>query len=100
MANANRDENRIPTLLGVSSVDIATPTKIAVNPSTNAVLTEGTTIISNALITDPFDSITVTYPDTATEVYTYKNGATTVGVVTVVYSDAVTKLILSTVVKS
>lgn len=38
MANAARDGNFKPTLLGVSSVDLATPTTIAVNPTTGAML--------------------------------------------------------------
>jgi hypothetical protein len=42
MANANRDENRVPTLLGVSSVDGITPTKIEANPTTNALFVEVT----------------------------------------------------------
>lgn len=49
------------------------------------------------------DYIAATYPNTSTEVYTYKLGGssgTTVGVVTVVYSDAVTKAIISSVTKS
>jgi len=41
MAQAARDQNRIPTLLGVSSVDFSTPTTVAVNPTTHAVLVEG-----------------------------------------------------------
>lgn len=38
MANARRDGNFKPTLLGVSSVDFETPTTIAVNPATGAML--------------------------------------------------------------
>ena len=53
-----------------------------------------------ALVTVPFDTITVAYPDTSTEVYTYKSSGTTVATVTVVYSDAVTKQILSSVTRS
>ena len=44
MANAPRDNNRIATLLGVSSVDLETPTRVAVNPSTGAVLIDGTSL--------------------------------------------------------
>lgn len=40
MENAPRDENRVTTILGVSSLDLVTPTKIAVNPVTNAVIVE------------------------------------------------------------
>ena len=41
-----------------------------------------------------FTKIEVTYPDASTEVYTYKLNGTTVGVVTVVYTDG-TKAVLS-----
>ena len=47
-----------------------------------------------------YDQILATYPDTSTEVYTYKLATVTVGVITVVYSDAVTKAIISSVTKS
>lgn len=40
MANAPRDGNRIPTLLGVSSSGFLIPTTVAVNPSTHAMLVE------------------------------------------------------------
>ena len=40
METAPRDDNRVTTILGVSSVDLTTPTKIAVNPITNAVIVE------------------------------------------------------------
>jgi hypothetical protein len=103
MANAKRDENRITTLIGVSSVDVTTPTLVAVNPVTNAIITEGTTIVNNSLIIKAFDYIAATYPTTSSEVYTYKtggSGGTTVGTITVVYSDAVTKAIITSVTKS
>jgi hypothetical protein len=59
--------------------------------------------MSNALITSAFDYIGVDYPDTSTEVYTYKTGGasgTVVGVITLVYTDAVTKNILESVTKT
>lgn len=40
MSNAQRDQNSVPTLLGVSSVDLVTPTTIAVNPVTHRVLVD------------------------------------------------------------
>ena len=40
MAQAKRDENRVTTLIGVSSVDLSTPANVAVNPTTNAVIVE------------------------------------------------------------
>ncbi len=40
MAQASRDQNRVPTLLGVSSTGFLIPTTVAVNPSTHAMLVE------------------------------------------------------------
>ena len=105
MGQSQRDENRVTTLLGVSSVNFSTPTTLAVDPTTHEILvqTTGTIKTLNTLITLPYDYIAVTYPDTSTEVYTFKlggSGGTSAGVITVVYSDAVTKQILSTVTKT
>jgi len=103
MAEAKRDNNRVPTSLSVSKIDGVTPVPNMANPSNGAQVVEGSINISNALITTPFDYIGVTYPDTSTEVYTYKLGGssgTTVGIITVVYSDAGTKEIISSVTKS
>lgn len=44
-----------------------------------------------------FDEIAVTYPTTSSEVYTYKLASATVGTLTVTYSDAVTKQIITNV---
>ena len=49
-----------------------------------------------------YDYLVVTYPNTTTEVYTFKtggSGGTTVSVVTIVYTDT-TKEFISTVTKS
>jgi len=40
MANAPRDNNRVPVIIGVSSVNLTTPVPIAVNPVTNALIVE------------------------------------------------------------
>lgn len=40
MADATRDENSQPVLIGVSSVDGETPIEIAVNPVTGALIVE------------------------------------------------------------
>lgn len=40
MANAKHDDNRNTTLIGVSSVDLATPTNVSVNPTTGALLVD------------------------------------------------------------
>lgn len=41
MAEAEIDDNREPTLIGVSSIDLETPTKIAVNPDSDGAGTPG-----------------------------------------------------------
>ena len=43
MTDAKRDNNRVTTIEGVSSVDSVTPALIEVNPATGAVLVEITT---------------------------------------------------------
>ncbi len=40
MANAARDQNNVPTLLGASSVDGVTPVKVYANPSTHRLLVD------------------------------------------------------------
>jgi len=40
MTDAKRDENRVPTLIGVSELDLKTPTNIAVDPITGEVLVQ------------------------------------------------------------
>lgn len=54
------------------------------------------------LVTEPFDYIGAAYPDTVTEVYTYKtggSGGTTVATITVVYTDS-SKNFVSTVART
>jgi hypothetical protein len=100
---AKRDENYTPTIIGVDSVNYTLPTTVAVDPSTHEMLVQGNVKTLNTLITKAYDYISVAYPDTSTEVYTFKTGGaggTTVGTITVVYTDAVTKLVLSTVTKT
>lgn len=41
MANAERDQNSVPTLLAVSSVDGVTPVTVYANPSTHRLLVDG-----------------------------------------------------------
>lgn len=51
MANASRDENFVPTLLGASSADGVTPVKVYANPSTHRLLTD-----AGAGVTGPISS--------------------------------------------
>lgn len=44
--DARRDDNAVPTWLGVSCVDGVTPIRIAINPATGGVKVDDTTVIS------------------------------------------------------
>lgn len=56
MAQASRDENRVPTLLGVSSIDNLTPTTAAVDPTTHEVLVKDGAITNGTQKTQIVDS--------------------------------------------
>jgi hypothetical protein len=62
MANARRDENSIPTLLGVSSVDGVTPIVVYVDPVTHRVLTDA---VTSSPLTTKGDIFTFTTTDAA-----------------------------------
>jgi len=60
------------------------------------------TFVQNTLLTAKWDAFSTAFPNTTTEVYTYKLGGlagTTVAIVTVVYSD-LTKTAISSLVKT
>jgi len=40
MAQSKKDENRVPTLIGVDKDDLTVPALIAVNPENNALIVE------------------------------------------------------------
>jgi len=44
MSWSTRDNNRVPVITGVSTLDLNTPTRIAVNPVTGAMLIDGTSL--------------------------------------------------------
>ena len=93
-----RDPNRIPAQLGISNADHETP----INPEVDADNLGWLVNINNALITKNYDYVGVAYPQSDTEVYTFKtggSGGTTVAIVTVVYTDS-TKADLSSVTLS
>ena len=56
MAQAKRDENRVTTLLGVSTIDGRTPTLIYANPYSNAILTDSNSYLTK--IDEPDSSTT------------------------------------------
>lgn len=46
MADANRDQNSVPTWIGVSCVDGVTPVRITINPSNGGIKVDDSTAIS------------------------------------------------------
>jgi hypothetical protein len=78
------------------SVGIKNVANSQIDPSTEAKQDDIITAIGGFQI-PPFDEVLATYPDTSTEVYTYRKSSSTVGVVTVVYSDAITKQTITSV---
>lgn len=46
MANAKKDDNDYPALIGISCVDGVTPVRVAVNPSNGGVSVDSSTVIS------------------------------------------------------
>ena len=70
----------------------------AFDESSNSLNTLG----GNGFQIDPYDYLSVDYPDTVTEIYTYKtggSGGTTVATLTTVYTSA-SKEVLSSVTKT
>lgn len=57
MADASRDQNNVPTLLGASSADGVTPIKVYANPTTHRLLVNAT-----AGVTGPGTSVDNTVP--------------------------------------
>lgn len=80
---------------GGGSMGILNVNNTKINPATEE------TLQSIAGFNIPaYNQILATYPDTSTEVYTYKLSGVSVGVITVVYSDAVTKNVITSVSKT
>ncbi len=75
MTQAKRDENRATTIIGVSSVDLATPTLVRVNPSTGALLTEISTFAIS--INEQTDSYTLVLTDAGKLIDMNKGSANT-----------------------
>lgn len=63
MGHASRDDNYVPTLIGVSYVDLETPEKIAVDPANNRMMVSAIVTGSGAT-TERYDY------DVATTIYT------------------------------
>ena len=101
MANAGLDDNRNPTIIAVSNVDNSTPVRLQANPSTHALITEAT-IALGGLNMPEYDYVSVAYPTSTTETYTFKtggSGGTTVATIAIVYTTS-TKDYISSVTKT
>lgn len=92
MADAKRDANRVPTLIGVSSSDGTTPTLAEIDPTT------GELLVKSSFIPPSYDYIGLTRTgDNITSIVfkTGGSGGTTVATLTLAYTgsdmDSVTK---------
>lgn len=65
-----RDANRVPALLGVSSVDGTTVLPAEINPATGALITETTVVVNNPTDVDNFNNVLV--DDTGTILFAAK----------------------------
>lgn len=63
MTSFPREDNRVPVVGGVSKVDMATPTTIATNPTTHAMVTEGSFSVSATTLNSGNNTLTVLYAD-------------------------------------
>jgi len=97
MANVNRDQNRITGAAAESSDGDNTIVPLQADPTTHRLKVEGVGGIG--IINENWDSVTVAYPTTSTEVYTFTYGGLAVATVTVTYTDA-TKEVLTSVVRT
>ena len=92
MTRARRDENRVPTLIGVSSADGETPLLLEVDPST------GELLVKTSFVPVNYDYIGLTYTGDNLTTVVYKSGGsggTTQSTLTLAYTgsvlDSVTK---------
>ena len=93
MANAARDENRIPTLIGISSSDGTTPTLAEIDPNTGELLVKTSPIQPN------YDYIDLTYTGNDLTEIVYKTGGSG-GVTQSTWTLAYTGDVLNTITKT
>lgn len=98
---AHRDDNYVPAIQGVSSIDGETLTDIHVDPVTNRTLVDSSLTDGMEIGTYDYVSMALSGGDT-TETYTFKaggSGGTTVATVVVVYTTS-DRDVLSSVTKT
>jgi len=89
MAQAPRDENRVPTLIGVDNVAFTTPTTVAVDPTTHELMIFDA--VSNSLVPSTYDYVSLSYTSTNLTGVIFKTGGsegTTVSTLTLAYDGS------------
>ena len=97
---ANRDANRVTSLLARDYTNAANEVAVTADPATGRLLTQ--TMVAGVLIPSNYDYIAYTNTNTTTDTYVYKTGGAggvTVATVTVTYTDG-TKAVLSNVART
>lgn len=103
MSNASRDQNRVPTLIGVSSSGFTIPETVAVDPTTHRMLVTatGTVAISNFGVGggETWDRLDVTNDSATQDTLDFTLGGSPVKTITIIYptgadkvSDAITSV--------
>lgn len=74
MAEAAKDQNFIPTLLGASSSDGKTPVRVYADPTTHRLLVDASGALSSSLQTDVFTATNAQTSFTASQTVVYTVG--------------------------
>lgn len=96
MSNASRDQNRVPTLIGVSSSGFQIPATVAVDPSTHRMLvtTTGTVTVDNFGLGggESWDRLDVTNDSATQDTLDFSLGGSPVKSITIVYPSGADKV--------
>ena len=72
---------------------------VVIGPATEAKQDTIITLLSGGINLQEYDKVTITTPNTTTEVYTFELATVTTDIVTAIYTDA-TKALISTATKT
>lgn len=86
MAEAPRDDNRVPSLVGASNENPRLPVVIWADPDTHRMLVNATITNSGNLVPFDYDFIDLNYTGSDLTEVIYKSGVTTVATLTLAYS--------------
>lgn len=89
MANAKRDDNRVPSLIGVSYIDDITPVVVGADPVSRSLLVLDQ--VANSLVPSSFDYISISYTGSNLTGVVYKSGGsggTTISTLTLGYDGS------------